>query len=232
MKKYLYFSLNDIFILNNTINNYHSFFDNLNKFCKINDLDLYLISEFRDDYSKQLVSQFNLDKYFCKENVVCVSEQYINSLNDITKDIKRKEYKDNFKFKDKYFKVFYFNEIFKKNKDDVLLIGSDLLTDGYYVNKYANVDFVILKSIACFNNKAIDISRFINISVIEPSLKDIKPYLNGSIKFNYTELFNFTNNYLLKRVVGDLNILSNKNIKDLVVDTYKNNKTVNNNDNV
>jgi hypothetical protein len=229
MNKQLFFSLSDSLVSNKDFYKYISILNNMFLFCKNNNIDLFIISEFKENYSNEILSKFNLNVSL-KKNIISVSKDYIDSLKDLDKEIKEKEFNENYKFCDKYFKVFYFNNIFKENKKNLLFVCCDLLTEGYYSKKYSNIDFVILKQFISFNNKKIDVSKFKDNFIIN-NLEDIKKHLKKNTKFNYLNLFNFVNNYLTKNIVGNINVFSNKNISRFVLDRYKYNKNISCNDN-
>jgi len=202
MIKQIYFGLFDVLIkgkLNKKPNT--SYLSDLVEFSKDNNLELYLITGLDSKISETIIEENQLLAYFKKENIIDVAEKYYDSLNEIDKELKLKAKEQNPNYSDEYYKVFYFNEIFKGKKEEVLFIGHDIWTDVYYLHKYSNINTVILKD-TLSNNHAPNLIEIKDLNVVDSSFEEIKEYIVNPKEFKYSYLNSYAEKLLYKEIFG------------------------------
>jgi hypothetical protein len=223
MKKYLFFGISSVLDAD-----YKLIFKDLSllkDFCEKFEIELFLIAGLSKSKLNEIVDKSNLKSYFKTKNIISIVDSYSDSLCDLDKALRLEKIAKNSNYEDFYFKVYYFNNLFSKNKSEVLFLGADAFLDGYYVSKYANVDFVLFKNKISFNNKKIDLDRIEDLYLIENNSKSVIDFLQTKNKFSYDKLNAFVNNYLFKNIIGDTtNILSNPTVSDFMVKNLKKNK--------
>ena len=182
----------------------NQFLKNLSEYLDSKKINLYLVTGLKEDLASKLISQNKLGSYFKKENIISVTNEYLNSFSEIDKELKLSKYKDNPKYVDEYLKIdFIIKQKPELNNPETLFIGRDIWFDAYYVSKYTNAHVVLLKDILTYNNKPHN-KNLNTINLIGSKFKDFKNFLESENKFDYFALHAFANNVLYKKAVGSL----------------------------
>lgn len=202
MIKYLYFGLFDVLIkgkLNKRPDT--SYLSELVEFSKDQKINLGLITGLEKDNSEKILFENGVDSYFKKDNIIDISEDYYESLNEIDKDIKKQAKEKDPNYSDEYFKVYYLNKKFSSSKEGILFLGHDIWTDAYYLHKYSNINSILLKE-TLSNNHAPNLTEIKGLNIVNSNIDEIKNYLVESKEFNYSSLDSYANKLLYSEIFG------------------------------
>jgi hypothetical protein len=178
-----------------------SFMSELVDYSKENKKELFLITGLDADKGESIIIQNGIDSYFSKENIFHVSEKYYDALSEIDKELKEQAKQNDSSYCDEYYKVYFFNNVYKHKKEETLYIGHDVWTDAYYLSKYAAIDTILLKD-TLTNNSAPNIMEIKEVQVVDSCFPIIKSYLEEEKQFNYEPLHKYANKLLYKEMVG------------------------------
>jgi formylmethanofuran dehydrogenase subunit D len=202
MKTHLVFGLYDILLKGKHDKKPDTIFmSELVDFANENNKELYLITGLDREKGETLVKNNGLDAYFKEENICYIEKEYYETLSNVDKELKEKAKEEDPYYSDDYYKVHFFNKIYKGPKDKTLFIGHDVWTDAYYLSKYSDVDVVLLKDTLA-NNSLPHIIEIKDLHVIEPKIETIKEYLEKEKIFNYEPLHTYAEKLIYKKMVG------------------------------
>jgi hypothetical protein len=224
MKNNIIFGLFNILIdkKRNTKTYIYDYLEPLLEFCEKNNKKMFLLTGLKEELANKIIEEHNLNRFFKKENVINITEEYENSLSDLDKQLKQKKYDRDAFHVDEYFKVFYLNNQYLEKKTETLFVGSDVWTDGYYLRRYTGVDFILLEEYLKNNSKEIKKEIFSDLHILNPSLENLKKYLTEEKEYCYASLEIFAKKYLHEGFIGkDFNVFSNDKIKDFVLKKIK-----------
>ncbi len=219
MKKNIIFGLFNVLIdkENNKKTYLFDYLKPLANFCEKNNKNMFLVTGLKESEANEIVKQYNLEDFFKKENIINITEKYQESLGDLDKQMKQQKYDKDRYYVDEYFKVFYFKNQFLEEISDSLYVGSDIWTDGYYLKRYVEMDFVLIEDYLKNNNKQIQKEAFSEIHILNPSFEDLKKYLTEEKEFKYEQLEKYAQKYLHSEMFGNkFSLFSKKQIKDLI----------------
>lgn len=119
---------------------------------------LFLITGLDKKVAVKKIQKYGLKKYFKKENIFYVTKEYISQKDKIDKKRYFDSLKEDPEFNDDYFKQYIINKIIDEGripKEEMLFVGHDLITDGFYTIRFSGIDFALLKeSLSERNEKA------------------------------------------------------------------------------
>jgi hypothetical protein len=110
---------------------------------------LFLITGLPEKVALDKIRENNLGEYFKVGHLFFVNESYINSKAEVDKVLYEQHLEKDPAFKDEYFKQVIIEKIatnFKLEKKDLILIGNDIWTEGYYTDRFSKIDFAIIES--------------------------------------------------------------------------------------
>ncbi len=224
MKNTIVFGLLNVLVDKQTLQKTYIFdyLEPLSKFCKNNNKDLYLVTGLKEKDAKDLIDRFELLTFFDKNKIINLTEEYEDSLSDLDKKLKQEKHEQRY-YVDEYFKVFFFKNICKKPVEDCLYVGFDVWVDGYYLRRYANVDFLLIKDFLKNNGKLLEKDQdFYDLHILNPSFDDFKKHLTEDINYQYESLDKYSKKYLHTEILGkNFNIFSNKSVRDFVIKQAK-----------
>lgn len=178
-----------------------SFMSELVDYSKENKKELFLITGLDADKGEEIIKKNGIDAYFSKENICHISEKYYDTLSEIDKELKEQAKQNDLNYCDEYYKVYFFNAIYKYKKEETLFIGHDIWTDAYYLSKYAGIDTILLKD-TLTNNSAPNIIEIKDVHIVGSNFEIIKSYLEEEKQFNYEPLHKYAEKLLYKEMVG------------------------------
>ncbi len=210
MKSYLGFGLFDVLIKGKLDKKPDTLFmSELVDFSKDNNIDLFLITGLDKENGQKLVKEHGIDSYFDNNKIYHIEQSYSDSLSEIDKEIKEQAREKDPNYCDEYYKVYFFNNLYKQAKENTLFLGHDIWTDAYYLSKYANIDVILLKD-TLSNNHSPHLIEIKDLHIIGPTFEVIKEHLEKEKKFNFEPLNNYANKQLYKEMIGS-NMLSTSN---------------------
>ncbi|MFH0905748.1 MAG: hypothetical protein V1824_00240 [archaeon] len=227
MKKNVFFGLYNVLIkgaIDFEIDN--SYLSQLYSLCKENKISLNLISGLNKEKTQFLVFQNNLDSVFKKKNLICVSEKYLSTLSDLDRQLRyEKEQKDK-QYYDTYYKIFYFNNEYKKPPKSTLFVGHDVWTDAYYLRRFTKIDCVLLDKSYSYNNNPLS-KKIEGLNTITPTIDELKIHLLTDQKYDYSGLDLYSKRILQQTIFGsNLNLFDAFNLiqkaRDKKADQSKN----------
>lgn len=178
-----------------------SFMSELVDYAKENKKELFLITGLDAEKGEEIIKKNGIDAYFAKKNIFHISEKYYDTLSEIDKELKEQAKQNDPNYCDEYYKVYFFNSIYKHKKENALFLGHDIWTDAYYLSKYAGIDTILLKD-TLTNNSAPNIIEIKDLHIVDPNFQEIKSYLEEEKQFNFKPLHNYAEKLLYKEMVG------------------------------
>lgn len=208
VKKHLFFSL-ECFLKDNTLDlpeNAKKSFEFLNSLKSQNIIDFYLISGFEEKKALEFFKSFSLKDYFSLENFFFVDQNYLDSKSEIDKQRYFEALSGNENFIDYYFKQIILKDFIANKKIDakeMVLLGNDLLFDGFYTMRFSKVDFVLLSSKVCMRGKPLQnhVSGINYFSFVEEDLRKIIEW--NFPQQNFFELEKFVFDDIAKGIFGE-----------------------------
>lgn len=202
MVKYLFFGLFDVLIKGKLdIKPNTSYLSDLVEFSKEKNIEVYLITGVSKEQSEIILKETGIDSYFKKENIIDISNDYYESLNEIDRELKKQAKEKESNYADEYFKVYYFNSVFKGVKEEILFIGHDIWMDTLYLHKYSGINSILLKE-TLLNNNAPNLIEIKGLNVVDSNFEMIKDYLINKKEFNYDSLESYANKLLYNEIFG------------------------------
>lgn len=202
MIKYLFFGLFDVLIKGKLdIKPNTSYLSDLVEFSKEKNIEVYLITGLSKEQSEIVLKETGIDSYFKKENIIDISNDYYESLNEIDRELKKQAKEKEPNYADEYFKVYYFNSVFKGVKEEILFIGHDIWMDTLYLYKYSGINSILLKE-TLSNNNAPNLIEIKGLNVVDSNFEMIKDYLINKKEFNYDSLESYANKLLYNEIFG------------------------------
>ncbi|HIH08540.1 MAG TPA: hypothetical protein HA237_04175 [Candidatus Diapherotrites archaeon] len=152
VKTKIFFKLSNVLLPGSVLKNVDSkkveaLLQGLKKLEEKNRVELFVILGQKDDVAKKKLAESGLNRFFKKENIFCVTKDYIQDKAEFDRDRHLKALEEDPHFRDDYFKV----SILKKivgivfPADEIIFIGHDLLTDGFYLREFVGVDVAFVK---------------------------------------------------------------------------------------
>jgi hypothetical protein len=178
-----------------------SFMSELVEYSKENKKELFLISGLDKEIGEKIVKEHGIDSYFSKDKIYHIDENYYNTLTDIDKELKEQGKLKEHNYCDEYYKVYFFNNLFKGKQENCLFVGHDIWTDAYYISKYTKADVVLLKG-TLTNNSAPSIMEIKDVRIIDSNFQEIKEYLEKETQFNYAPLHKYADKLLYQEMIG------------------------------
>lgn len=201
MIKYLYFGLHDVLIKGKlNIKPDTSYLSDFVTYLKDKKIKLFLITDQRIEDFEDIKKETNIDSYFDSKNIIYITEKYYDSLTDFDKELKKHSKEKDNQFVDKYFKVFYFNSVFNKKKEQTLYVGHDVWTDCFYLHKYANINSVLLNN-TLSNNYAPCLLDKTKLNIVNPTVDSFKEQLLKK-NYDYSYLEMYAKKLLFNEVLG------------------------------
>lgn len=162
-------------------------------------INLYLVSGLQEKKALEIVSELKLGEFFRKENMLFATQKYINS----KKEMDRKRYLvqlgEDPEFKDEYFKQEAIKKTLDRGKiqrEDAILIGHDIWTDGFYTMRFSRIDFALMKESLSERHK-LRKGKIKGLTYIRREWADFRKLLMGKFpKPDYRFLNKYTFEYL------------------------------------
>lgn len=164
---------------------------------KIPRFQYFLVSGLREKQAKKLAKKYNLDKYFEEQNMYFVTEKYIWEKKEIDKKLYMQNIEKNERFKDEFFKQYVIDLLEKElkiGKHEMLYIGHDVWSEGFYTHRFSKIDFALIKSSYSHLDEK---KEFLvkGLTYIERKWKDVKKLIEGkNPKPDYSGLEKFVYN--------------------------------------
>lgn len=140
---------------------------------------LILLSGLPEKVARQKVQENQLENYFKPDHLFFVSEAYVNAKAEVDKVLYQQHLEKDPQFKDEYFKQVMIEKMvndFNLDKKDLVLIGNDVWTEGYYTDRFSKIDFAIIESAsASLGVKKVD--KIPSICYIQRTWEDIQKIL-------------------------------------------------------
>jgi len=149
------------------------------------------------------LEQFKLGEYFPEGRVYYVNQKYLSGREDIDRQLYEKKISENPEFKDEYFKQVIIEEIeaqYNYSKEEMVLVGHDLWTEGYYTMRFSKIDFALIRSAhSSLGERKPDEIKGINY--IERNWADIERLLKAELpKPDYAMLDKFVINKMKEKL--------------------------------
>ncbi|MDD3178104.1 MAG: hypothetical protein PHR26_01160 [Candidatus ainarchaeum sp.] len=223
------FGLYDVLIkgkLNKDID--FSYLDDLSKYLISKKVNLYLVTGLLEDKCNEIIDLFSLDKFFKKENIIFINQEYLDSLSEIDKKIRFNKFKEDLFYHDDYHKVYFINNHKNLNSGNTLFVGHDLWTDAFYISRYTKANVILLKETLSYNNFFYK-KDFKTIYTISSDFISFKNFLESGKLFDYSALNNFAHKKIYGQMVGQINF-GNIDFGKVVEKYYKSKKDINSKD--
>ena len=171
---------------------------------------VFVVSGANEKYIKETLAANKLDNYFQKENILYVTQSYIDSKEPIDKERYYIELKKDPSFRDEFFKQYAIDKeiIEKRNipRENILLICHDLLTDAFYTLRFSQVDFALVKGALSYRH--LPIKEVIKgLVYLNMGWKEFRKLLLGKSKKGNTKfLESYVYSRLQKDVIGGFGI--------------------------
>lgn len=187
----------------------NSFLTDLNKFCKSNKIELYLVSGHHEPVAESKFKENKFDKFFDKKHFLFVSEDYISKKADADKELHKTNLEKDKHFLDNYHKQVAILDLLKEkdlHPKDALLLSDDVWVDGYYTNRFSKIDFAIFEGNVVDRGKPVE--RINGLAYFSLDFSTVKTLL---------EEFPSTSDVALQRYVFEVmkKVLVGDNIKDI-----------------
>lgn len=181
---------------------------NLHRMEEKNALTMVLISGYCEKIAKRLVGKFGLGSFFRGENIFSVTEDYINSKAEIDREMHLANLKKDASFKDEYFKQHIIRQFLEKGipKEQMLLIGHDAWTDGFYTMRFSGIDFALVREAYSERHKAAR-ERVKGLVYIKRKWGDIRRVIKNFPKPDYSALDRHCYETMKEHLLGDAKIL-------------------------
>jgi hypothetical protein len=179
--------------------------DFLLEFSNKNKIKMYLISGLSKEKAKERIDLLGLKKYFDNDSIFYANDDYINSKSEEDKIRHEQNLEKNPEFVDHYLKQHILLLLIKKGeikKEDSILIGNDILFDGFYTTRFSGIDFVLVKDLLTNRGEPTNIKPN-GINYISISPQDFEKIIYGELpKQNIQELEKMVFDDLSKQLVG------------------------------
>jgi len=177
-----------------------SYLEELSKFCKENNINMYLVTGLRKEIGEPIIKENNLLNYFQEDNISYVDESYLNTLSEEDRALKNKKFQENPNAEDDYHKV-HFLKAKELDSPESLFIGHDVWTDAFYVRRYTKTNVALIKDTLSNNHKPF-IDEIKHLHIITPEYELFKNYLTEPKEFNYSYLNSYTTKALQRNLIG------------------------------
>ncbi|HZX20083.1 MAG TPA: hypothetical protein VFF13_03655 [archaeon] len=169
-------------------------------------VELFLIFGLHDERAKQKIKENSFKDFFKKENIFVVTDEYINSKEEIDKARHLEQLEMDPNFLDEYFKQHVLMNLFKEgkvSKENSVLIAHDVFFDGFYSMRFSNADFVLVKESLSDRNNPLP-AQISGLNYIDLSEADFKRILmwkfpTPDLRFLETYVFNKLKEELLTK---------------------------------
>ncbi len=206
IKKVIIFGLEDILVpgvIEKTVDEAEvkKILENLKKLeDKFDFFHVVLLTGLPEKFALQKIKETSLNAFFKSENIYFVNELYINSKSVEDKEIYLKNISQNERFKDEFFKQGKILELMKKFNcplNEMILIGHDLMFEGFFSMRYSRIDVAFVKSALSFSNKKLnhkikdliyvnltwnDLRKLLLGKFSKPDLKELEKYVFNALK--------------------------------------------------
>jgi len=199
--KHLIFGLYDVLTKGHQYKDMQlSYLEELSKFCKENNINMYLVTGLRKEIGEPIVKENNLTTYFLEDNISYVDDAYLNTLSEDDRALKSKKFLENPNAEDDYHKI-HFLKTRSLDSPESLFIGHDVWTDAFYVRRYTKTNVVLVKDTLSNNHKPF-IEEIKHLHIITPEYELFKSYLTEPKEFNYNYLNSYATKALQRNLIG------------------------------
>lgn len=163
----------------------------------------FAITGFSANEALKRLEKYGLKEYFPEGRIYFVNTKYLAGREDIDRQLYERNIKENPEFKDEYFKQVIIEEIaaqYNYSKEEMLLLGHDLWTEGYYTFRFSKIDFALLRSAhsSLGERKSEEIK---GINYIDRAWGDIEKLLKGeTARPDYSMLDRFVINKMKEKL--------------------------------
>jgi hypothetical protein len=205
-KKNIFFSFENVLLPNNTQSKRAiEVLDFLSEFSNKNKIKIYLITGLSKEKAKQKIDSLGLKKYFDDNSIFYANDDYINSKSEEDKTRHVQNLEKNPEFVDHYLKQHVLLLLIKKGeikKQDSILIGNDILFDGFYTARFSGIDFALVKELLTNRGEPTN-TKPNGINYISLTTSDFEKIIYGQLpKQNIQELEKTVFDDLSKQLVG------------------------------
>lgn len=163
----------------------------------------FAITGYSADEALKRLEKYGLKEFFPEGRLFFVNKEYLAGREEIDRKLYEQNLKKNPEFKDEYFKQVVIEEIQKKfdyKPEEMVFVGHDLWTEGYYTLRFSKIDFALIRSAhsSLGEKKAGEIK---NLIYIERDWKDIEKLVKGEFpKPDYALLEKFVLNKMKEKL--------------------------------
>ena len=141
----------------------------------------FVVSGYSIAEGNKRLEQHGLKKFVQEDRVFFVNQEYLEGREEVDKKLYEKNIAQNPEFKDEYFKQKVIEDIaakFDYAKEDMVLIGHDVWTEGYYTFRFSQIEFALIRSAhASLGEKKEDEIK--NLTYINRTWEDIVKLIKG-----------------------------------------------------
>lgn len=101
------------------------------------------------DEALKRIEKYKLREFFPEDRIFFVNKEYLAGREEIDRKLYEQKITENKEFKDEYFKqvtIQAIQEKFGYTPEEMVFIGHDLWTEGYYTFRFSKIDFALLKN--------------------------------------------------------------------------------------
>ena len=177
---------------------------NLSRLEKEGKITLMLVSGFKKDVMDKKIAENSISKFFKPENIHCATKHYISKREEVDRKRHEKNIKQNPSFNDAYVKVQVVDYLLMSGipKEDMVYFGHDLMTDAFYLHRYAGIDVALLKPSFSLNHTRAKLIK--GLIYVNPTWADFRKVLVGKRKAeSYAVLETTIFSMLKEQLFGD-----------------------------
>ncbi len=166
---------------------------------------LALVSGYSAEEGWKKLNAAGVQKFFRPENIFFAEKEYVDSMGEIDRKRHLENIGKNPLFQDDYFKqkaLAKLVEAERLEKNEIVFVGHDLLTDAYYSQRFSCIHAALIKNALSLRHAK---SKIIvkGLTYLALDWKDFKKLLLGKKpEPDYSFLKRFIENYLSQELVG------------------------------
>jgi hypothetical protein len=167
---------------------------------------LALVSGFSEEAGKKKLEETGLSLFFKPENVFFVDNEYLEAMEEVDRQRYNEKLSSNQNYQDDFFKQKALERLVSStglSKEDIVLVGHDLLVDAYYSRRFSGVHVVLLRGSLSLRHEKTIVS-IQGLTFIDLEWKQFRMLLLGELpEPDYSFLDRFIQNFLSQELVGN-----------------------------
>jgi hypothetical protein len=165
----------------------------------------FVVSSYQQEITLRKLDDAGIRKFFPDNRIRFVNAEYLDSKEQLDREIYEKALSEDALFRDEYFKQKEVERIraeFDVEMEKMVLVGHDLFFDAYYSQRFSKIDFVLLKE--TLSNQNVRHEKIVKgLNYVHMDWKDIRDVLLGKFPpADYMQLRNYIHFYLQQRLVS------------------------------